>query len=110
MTANSLSWLLTEIEVAEAALAELGDRERRLWERLRIPPEEWVSDQYQDETSVWVVAAMGRRCLYFNPVESGWGWGRHETWGEVSEYHCQQDEIQHAISMVLFAIDNGGTG
>lgn len=53
---------------------------------------------------------MGRRCLYFNSVESGWGWGRFDTWGQICEYHWQDLEIQHVVSQTLGGIDEGGLG
>ena len=99
-----------EIQSAERALDELGVRERRLWDRIRITPAQWRQMQYPGYGSVWVVAVMGRRCLYLNQMEGGWGWGRFDTWGEVSEYHYGDDEVQHAVSVVLFAIDHGGKG
>jgi hypothetical protein len=99
-----------EIQSAERTLDEVGVRERRLWDRIRIKPAQWRQAQYPGDELVWVVAVMGRRCLYFNHVEGGWGWGRFDVWGDVSEYHWQQDEIQHAVSVVLLAIDHGGQG
>jgi len=102
--------LLCEIEAAENALDELGVRERRLWDRIKIVPTEWSQSQYPGLGPFWVIACMGRRCLYFNSVESGWGWGRFDTWGQICEYHWQDLEIQHVVSQTLFGIDEGGLG
>jgi hypothetical protein len=101
-------------EVAEAE-RDLDASERRLWERIRIAPVRWEQRQYGDEANqyserFWVVAIMGTRCLYFNHVEGGWGWGRFAEWGSICEYHWQQDEIHHVVSQTLFAIDEGGAG
>ena len=62
------------------------------------------------DTSFWVIAVLGNRCLHFNHVEGGWGWGRFEQWGKISEYHWQDLDIHHVVLQPLFAIDNGGTG
>ena len=97
--------LLVEIAGAEKALADLGRRELCLWEQVKIDPGRWQQNQYVGEGPVWVIAVMGHACLYFNEVEVGWGWGRFEAWGTVSEYHCQQDEIQHSIHQMLCVID-----
>lgn len=102
--------LQAELSAAAAALAQLGDRQARLWELLRISPSKWNQRQYEGTEGVWVVALMGSRCLYFNPVESGWGWGRFTSWGVIHGYHWQQDEIQHAIGQALCALDTGGMG
>ncbi|ODA36716.1 hypothetical protein [Planctopirus hydrillae] len=110
MAAISETEIHVELRNAEAALATLGERETRLWERVKITPTQWRHNQYPNVGPVWVVAVMGKRCLYYNAVEGGWGWGRFESWGIVADYHWQQDEIQHAIHFLLFAIDNGGMG
>lgn len=108
-----MSVQLTSDQVgAEIAECESGldGRSLRLWERMRIAPLLWRQDQYPGETPFWVVAVLGYRCLYFNYVEGGWGWGRFTEWGRVSEYHCQQDELLHTVEQTLFAIDHGGAG
>jgi hypothetical protein len=99
-----------EVQRAERALDELGERERRLWDRMYVEPSRWKQEQYPGYDPFWVVAILGRRCLYLNHMEGGWGWGRFDTWGVVSEYHCQDGEIQHAVYQALLAIDHGGQG
>ena len=103
----------TSGEVAEEiAKSERGldARSLRLWERVRIAPEPWTQHQYPGGQPFWVVAILGNRCLHFNDVEGGWGWGRFSEWGQVGESHCQQDEIHHVVEQTLFAIDHGGAG
>ena len=104
------SALREEILNAERELDQVGVRERRMWDRVSVDPEKWVEGHYGNIGPVWVVAVMGRRCLYFNPVEGGWGWGTFDTWGVINGYHWQADEIQHSIFQALFAIDHGGAG
>jgi hypothetical protein len=99
-----------EISEAEDMLREPDERAIRLWERIRIAPQLWSQEQYPDNEPFWVIAAMGHRCLYFNHVEGGWGWGLYEQWGKVSEYHWEVSEIQHVVFQTLFSIDNGGKG
>jgi hypothetical protein len=99
-----------ELQATATAVAELGDRELRLWQRIAVTPARWKQQQYPGDGPVWVVGVMGRRCLYFNHMEGGWGWGRFEEWGSVGEYHWQDLEIQHVVSQTLFAIDHGGKG
>jgi hypothetical protein len=57
-----------------------------------------------------VIAILGTRCLYFNHVEGGWGWGHFSEWGRIADYHWQQDEVAHVVNQTLFAIDEGGAG
>ena len=99
-----------QIAASEAELRDPDGRAARLWERMRIVPEQWHHEQYAGVEPFWVIGILGRRCLYFNSGEGGWGWGRYARWGHISEYHCQQDEIHHVVFQTLFAVDNGGTG
>ncbi len=85
-------------------------RALRLWERVRVPVSLWTQVTYPDIHGVWVVGLLGTRCLCFNPVEGGWGWGRFESAGSISTFHWQQDELDTCIHVTLFAIDHGGTG
>lgn len=107
MNQPSESQIQAEIARAEHELDRIGARERRLWDFVSIAPERWTEGHYGDVGPVWVVAVMGRRCLYLNPVEGGWGWGTYDRWGSVDGYHWQQDEIQHSIVQTLVAIDQG---
>src|ERR687888_516721 len=91
----------SELRSAEVALDELGQRERRLWDRIRIAAGTWTQDQYPGLGPMWVVAVMGQRCLSLNEVEGGWGWGRFDVWGNVTGYHCEQLEIQHVVAQTL---------
>ena len=99
-----------EIANAETALDDLGLRERRLWDRMCITPEKWAHEQYPNCDSFWVVAILGRRCLYFNFVEFGWGWGRFEKWGQIDEFHWNDLDISHVVAQTIMGIDSGGHG
>jgi hypothetical protein len=88
----------------------MNRRPLRLWERIRIEPRRWSHNQYPDTVPFRVIGIIGNRCMYLNEVEGGWGWGRYDEWGRISQYHWQQDEIHHTVYQTLFAIDNGGTG
>ena len=112
----SALWQVGEVELAfEEGQIQMDDRSRRFWERIRVAPAEWRQAQYsplpaQPAEPFWVVAVMGTRCLYFNHVERGWGWGYFVVWGTVSTYHWQQGELAQVVAQTLFAIDEGGLG
>ncbi len=55
--------LADEIMIAENALDDLGSRERRLWEHIKIQPTQWRQEQYAGAGPVWAIAVMGNRCL-----------------------------------------------
>jgi hypothetical protein len=100
-------FVASEIDKASRALSERG---ARLWERIRIQPTEWRTKQYPGEDLAWVVATVAYRCLYFNEVEGGWGWGRFSDWGNIEEHHWEQLEIHELVEQMLFGIDHGESG
>jgi hypothetical protein len=102
--------VVRDLKRSEIELREADERAIRFCERIRISPALWAQEQYPESDKVWVIAVMGNRCLYFNHVECGWGWGQFEQWGKVSEYHCQDLDIHHVVLQTLFAIDNIGKG
>ena len=95
-----------EIKTAEHELVGFSGRSIRLWERIKVPASLWTQTQYPIDSTFWVIAILGRRCMYFNFVEGGWGWGDYQEWGRIDTYHWQQDEIQHVVFQLLLAIDN----
>jgi hypothetical protein len=95
-----------DTEIAEAE-GHMDARALRFWRKICVPPQRWSQVQYPKVAPFWVVAVLGRQCLCFNELEKGWGWGEFREWGRIEEYHCQQDEIHHAVFQTLFAIDGG---
>jgi hypothetical protein len=109
MRIPSLATVEEDLREADRLLAEEPDqRLLRLWERIRIPTEVWAQQQYPGVPPFWVVALMGRRCVYLNPVEGGWGWGGYERMGEVSTFHWQQDDIVAVVGWTLMTINEVG--
>ncbi len=96
-----------KIHAAEMELRELDGQASRLWEQIRITPEQWCQRQYVDAGDFWVVGILGKRCLYLNCVEGGWGWGQYTKWGEIVEYHWEQLNINHVVLQTIFEIENG---
>ena len=110
MSQLSEAEIKADITESEDELSRIDRRAVNLWEKIAITPERWKQAQYSDNELVWVIAILGKRCLYFNYVESGWGWGEFENWGCIGSFHWQQDYIQHSVLQLLFAIDSGGQG
>lgn len=99
-------WINAEVNESEIMLACADRRALNLWKQIRVTPAQWTQFQYEDHVQFWVVAVMGQRCIYFNDVESGWGWGSFQTWGRIDEYHWEQLEIHHLLNQAIWLIDN----
>ena len=104
------SQVVSDIAMSERELVEPDGRAVRLWERIKVPASLWAQSQYPVDSKFWVIAVLGKQCLYFNYLEGGWGWGEYEEWGEIKSFHWQDTEIHHIVFQTLFAIDEGGTG
>lgn len=103
LKANEVS---SEIEGAEKILNEWDPEYFKFWSKSKILPVKWVQKQYDNAGDFWVIALIGKNCLYYNHIEEGWGWGSYKEYGEISGFHWQQDEIQHAIYQMIFNIIN----
>jgi hypothetical protein len=96
--------ITAEIAVAERELNEPDQRAFRLWEHIRVPPQRWHTSQYPGVPEAWVVAVLGSRCMNYNEVECGWGWGCYTEFGSIRDFHWQQDEIYHVVFQTEYAL------
>lgn len=96
--------MVDELRNAMAELDALGAAYRTLWNLIAIEPVRWRCDQYEEAEDPWVIAVMGERCIYYNEVEEGWGWGGFSSWGVISAYHWEQYEIPQVVVRTLHAL------
>lgn len=82
--------------------------QRRLWELIRISPIKWQQDPYGTlGGGFWVVAIYGSKVIWFNDIEEGFNRSRWMTMGVLSEYGCNQDELQWTVQHVLDDLKEG---
>ncbi len=92
-----MDWIRKDIAESLAQLQPGETGAIALWELMQIDPAPWAQQQYCDSGTFWVSAVIGNRCLYFNDVEEGWGWGRFSQWGRVDGYHEDQQEVHYLV-------------
>lgn len=58
------------------------------WHQVRLPvPELWQQHPWADEIcGFWVVAVMGKSCIYFNDRSQGFALGTFSKWGRIDDY------------------------
>lgn len=105
----TLEWIRQSVAQSLAQLQPGDAGSRALWELMQITPSTWAQQQYPEDGPHWVVAIMGNRCLYFNDVEGGWGWGRFTQWGQVDGYHRDQMQVHHLLRQMQSALCAGDT-
>ncbi|MGX5174274.1 hypothetical protein ACUR5C_09665 [Aliikangiella sp. IMCC44653] len=94
---NNLSRKEVQNELSEAMKIISGSELASVWNEVQIEPALWAQNQYSFNEDFWVVAIVQNYCLYFNFVEKGWGWGKFVTYGRISFYQWEQEEIQEAF-------------
>lgn len=81
----------------------------RLWEVIKTAPEKWTEKTYGAEgEGFWVVAVIGHRAIWYNDIEDGFNCSSYTAAGELAEYFCNQDALEHAVQHVLSMIETGG--
>lgn len=82
---------------------EMDEKSLSLWEKIKLPkPEKWVQHPWGDLGSgFWVIAVMGKTCIYYNDIEDGINSSTFDTWGEINEYLCSQIELHHFVAGLL---------
>lgn len=82
--------------------------QQRLWEVIRIDPQKWQEKQYGTlGGGFWVVAIIGQSVIWFNDIEDGFNISQYKQYGVISEYWCNEDELEFAIQRLLDCIQQG---
>jgi len=80
----------------------------RLWEAIKIIPEKWKEETYGTVGGgFWVVAIIGSRAIWLNDIEDGFNCSSYIVTGKLSEYFCNQDELEIAVQNILTLIETG---
>ncbi len=77
---------------------ELNDREKQLWELIKVSPEKWNEPEYGNEGGFWVVAIFGKKVIWYNDIEDGFNVSSYTSYGKIDDYYCNQDELEYVLS------------
>jgi hypothetical protein len=85
--------------------------QRRLWEAIKVPPQKWQLHPWGDlGGGFWIVAIMGERVIWYNDIEEGFNRSHYTELGTVSQYWCNQDELQWTVGYLLGVMETGSDG
>jgi hypothetical protein len=88
--------------------ARMSPSQLRLWEAIRIDPEKWQQRPYGDPGGgFWAVAIVGRTVIWYNDIEDGFNRSRYFTYGTISDYWCNQDELELTVQYLMNALEQG---
>jgi hypothetical protein len=73
---------------------ELEDELLNFWNLIKIAPQKWLEKEYGARGGgFWVVAIFGNSVIFYNDIEDGFNISSYETYGQISEYACEQSEL-----------------
>ena len=102
---------ITEAEIAALiadAVAVMDPPARSFWSLIRIRPTKWRLSPWGDEGGgFWAVGVLGERVVWYNDIEQGFNISRYEAQGVISDYRCDQDELQETMRALLWQFETG---
>ena len=94
------SYLRSMLSLAEA---DMSAEFARFWHQIRLPlPELWQQHPWADEVcGFWVVAVMGKSCVYYNDRTQGFALGSFSHWGRIDDYLPSRLSLYEQIRSLL---------
>jgi hypothetical protein len=100
---NELSDEILKFEKAQTGVL------RNFWFTIKINPEKWEEETYgKDGGGFWAVALIGKLVLWYNDIEEGFNISKYDDYGIISEYWCNQDNLDKVVSSLwntIYPID-----
>ena len=76
------------------------------WNLIKIAPHKWQEKEYGNEGGgFWVVAIFGNAVVFYNDIEEGFNISTYQTFGHISEYWCEQSELDWIVKLVYRRIN-----
>ncbi len=67
---------------------------KAFWDKVKIPPQKWQHSPWGDcGGGFWVIAIIGRTCIYYNDIEDGFNASEYEQFGAIKNYYCNQSDL-----------------
>jgi hypothetical protein len=87
---------------------QMTEPQRRLWNAIKVKPHKWQLHPWGDMgNGFWVVAILGQTVVWFNDMEIGFNSSPYSEYGTISEYRCNQDELQWQVESLFDQIQTG---
>jgi len=81
--------------------SKLDGEPLNFWKLIKIPPQKWQEMEYGSEGGgFWVVAIFGNAVVYYNDIEEGFNLSPYDTYGHISEYGCEQSELDWIVLLL----------
>jgi hypothetical protein len=95
-------------DLINAAELRMTAPQQKLWDSVRIIPMKWTEPSYGVAGGgFWAVGVIGSTVVWYNDIEDGFNCSPYRTFGEIEEYRCNQDDLEHVMEDLLAQIKNG---
>ncbi|MER8734627.1 hypothetical protein NKH28_33530 [Mesorhizobium sp. M1227] len=95
-------------ELINAGRDRMSFGQRRLWNLIKIDPEEWLHHSPAgSDHRVWVVALIGRSVISYNAIEAGFDRSKFVRYGEITELGWGQADLEVAVQHVISELEQG---
>ena len=82
--------------------------QRWVWDAIRVVPEKWALAPHGNQGGgFWVVGLIGQTVVWYNDIEEGFNRSRYERYGTISDYYCNQDELEIATQGLVHVLREG---
>ena len=95
-------------EEINSSYERMSLEQKRFWEVIKINPEKWQEEICGREGGgFWAVAIIGKSVIWYNDIEEGFNRSGFHSYGQISEYWCNQDQLEWTIQNILNEIKDG---
>ena len=95
-------------DLINSAYENMTPTQRKIWEIIKVTPVKWNEESMgRLGNGFWVVAIIGSSVIWYNDIEDGFNQSSYNSYGEIAEYWCNQDELQFAIQNVINLLNDG---
>ncbi len=96
------------LDLINAAYENMTPTQRKIWEIIKVTPVKWNEESMgRLGNGFWVVAIIGSSVIWYNDIEDGFNQSSYNSYGEIAEYWCNQDELQFAVQNVINLLNDG---
>ncbi|MAK90015.1 MAG: hypothetical protein CMI03_15125 [Oceanospirillaceae bacterium] len=94
LSETDLSNMLSDAE------SMLDEASHGFWSLSRLPrPELWQQHPWADEVcGFWVIAVMGKSCIYYNDLSKGFCVGQFSKWGIIDDYQPAKTSLPERLN------------
>jgi len=91
------------INLLSQAIAGMDTGIQTFWHMVQLPkPELWQQHPWGDEgCGFWVLAVMGKRCIYYNDITQGFCLGNFSKWGVIDDYQDEKLSLSERLLRFL---------